>query len=129
MNQYKADQLQLITNDTGHWLNTTGVDISTVYGFVYIITNKLNGRRYVGCKQIKTKKNSNWKTYTGSSKALNSDIAQYGVQHFSFEILSVYYSRSWLKLAEATEIITRKAITSPDYYNELLYLRIRMKKQ
>ena len=115
--------------DTGHWLNTTGVDIDTVYGFVYIITNKLNGRKYIGCKQVNTQKKSNWKTYTGSSKALNKDIDLHGPKCFSFEILSVYYSRSWLKLAEATEIITRKAITSPDYYNELLYLRLRMKKK
>ena len=70
-----------------------------VFGFVYIIKNKTNGKFYIGKKQIlsnrKVKlgkreleklkdkrlkkykivtKESNWKTYTGSCKALNEDI-------------------------------------------------------
>ena len=56
------------------------------FGFVYVITNKLTTKQYIGCKQYwqmrkrKKHKPSNWRVYTSSSKDLNEDIDKLGMQ-------------------------------------------------
>ena len=67
-----------------HWTfrddKTRVPDPDHYFGFVYIITNKKNHRKYIGCKQYwqmrhrKRYKPSNWKVYTSSSKELCSEI-------------------------------------------------------
>ena len=57
---------------------------SDKFGFVYVITNKKNKKAYIGCKQYflgKSKLNSKWETYMGSSKALLQDIKKIGKKH------------------------------------------------
>ena len=72
-------------------------------GFVYLITNKTTGQKYVGKKLTKFKttkpplkgkknkrrgtKESDWKTYYGSSDRLNADVAALGEDKFTREIL------------------------------------------
>ena len=74
-----------------------------VVGFVYIITNTTNDRQYIGKKLAKfsrsrpplkgrknkrrTKVESDWRDYYGSSDELNEDIAQLGKDNFKREIL------------------------------------------
>ena len=61
--------------------------ISDNYGFVYLITNTLTGRKYIGkkffysskTKVVKGKKkkfkvSSDWKTYYGSSAEVTKDV-------------------------------------------------------
>jgi len=75
-----------------------------MHGFVYIIFNKINDKKYIGRKyfysirRVKkkgstrrrvTKKESDWKQYIGSSKSLISDIEKYGKDNFSFHIISL----------------------------------------
>ena len=80
--------------DTGHWkpnYNQLGesFDPSTFFGFVYKITRRDTGRSYIGKKQLifterrkvkgrvnrkHVKKESDWKTYTGSCEELNTEI-------------------------------------------------------
>jgi len=77
--------------DTGHWLLNEDVYIfENMFGFIYEITNKVNGKKYIGKKQCVRKirrkplkgktrnridhKESDWKTYTSSSSELNEDI-------------------------------------------------------
>lgn len=75
-------------------------------GFVYIIHNTLDGRKYVGKKRFHQKRRlkplkgkklgririteSNWREYTGSSEFLNADIDRLGKEFFVFEIVSFH---------------------------------------
>lgn len=71
----------------------------THYGFVYLITNKVSGKKYVGRKFYhrwsKRKKvgNSDWRFYTGSCKPLNDDIKELGKENFTFSILKQFKTR------------------------------------
>ena len=76
--------------------------------FVYIITNTVNNKKYVGKKLAKFKvtrpplkgkkrkrkstKESDWRTYWGSSEHLKNDVAELGEDKFTREIL--YYCPS-----------------------------------
>ena len=93
--------------DTGHWkpdYNLLGESFNpmTFFGFVYRITRKDSGRSYIGKKQIvfterrkvkgrvnrkHVKKESDWKTYTGSCNELNAEIEELGKDRFEFKIL------------------------------------------
>ena len=125
--------------DLGHW--TTKLQIpENPYGFIYIITNNSNGRMYVGKKQILTKlkrkplkgkinrrisiKETDWKTYTGSSKELNEDIKKFGIENFSFEILKFCENKSQMAYFEAKEQFDREVLIKEEYYNGIINLRL-----
>ena len=127
--------------DTGHWVITEGVGISEeVFGFIYLITNLTNNKKYIGKKQciskfkrkpLKGKKNkrieykqSDWKSYTSSSTELNEDIVKIGKENFKFEILKACNSKWELAYEEAKEQINREVLLRDDYYNGILNLRI-----
>ncbi|MCX8008200.1 MAG: NAD synthetase [Patescibacteria group bacterium] len=82
--------------------------IGKYYGFVYCITNKLTGKKYIGRKYFyksksKTVKNrkrkkrvineSDWKTYWGSSLVLQKDVERFGTDHFTREIVSLHITK------------------------------------
>lgn len=136
--------------DTGHWKLSKELEniLEKIpegsLGFVYIITNKTNNKKYVGKKLLINKKKrkplkgrvnarrytveSDWKEYTGSSPKLNLDIEKLGKENFEFEIISFQPSKLMLAYYETKEIVDRNAIFSSDYYNEVLNLRIRHQK-
>lgn len=93
-------------------------------GFTYLITNLLNGKKYIGKKHFwsKSKKNgkveSNWKLYTSSSKYVNDDIQQLGIQSFKFQMIEIYTNKRELSKAENDLILASNAVTSDDYYNK-----------
>ena len=92
-------------SDFGHWnsnLLTEDFDPMNFFGFVYRITRKDTSRSYIGKKQIvftrrlkvkgrknrkHVKKESDWKSYTGSCDELNDEIKNIGKEEFEFEIL------------------------------------------
>ena len=68
------------------------------FGFVYIITHKKSGKAYIGCKQYflgKSKANSKWEIYMGSSKSLLEDINKMGKKHDIFIDPIVQYDRRY----------------------------------
>jgi len=127
--------------DLGHWTLSEGAILTeTTFGFVYEIHNTATDKKYIGKKQclakhskkpLKGRKNrriefkeSDWKTYTGSSKELNEDIAKYGKDKFRFTILYACDSKWELGYKEIKEQIARDAILRDDYYNGILNVRI-----
>jgi hypothetical protein len=99
------------------------------FGFVYLITNLHSGKGYIGCKQYKLytklkERESDWKTYTGSSKWLNEDIKKIGKKHFKFEIIAEYKNRRSLRYYELYYQMKFNVLSStiegtdePAYYN------------
>lgn len=127
--------------DLGHWKLADGVQYrENAFGFVYQIKNKINNKKYIGKKQcqftlkrppLKGKKNrrleikeTDWKTYTGSSTELNSDIIKYGKDNFEFLILHYCDSKWELGYREIKEQIEHDVILREDYYNGILNVRI-----
>ena len=109
-------------------------------GFVYLITNLMNGKKYIGKKlaqfkvtkkPLKGKKNkrrstkeSDWRTYWGSSDKLNADVESLGTEKFTREILYFCTSRSELSYLEAKEQFDRKVLETDEYYNGIINVRV-----
>lgn len=108
------------------------------YGFVYLITNLTNDRKYIGRKyltksktrQIKGKKKkfrvpSDWETYYGSNKTLIEETEIIGKENFRREILYFCGTRSECSYYETLEIFQRGALLKEEYYNEWVSCKIR----
>lgn len=110
-------------------------------GFVYIITNTLDSREYIGkklakfakTKMVKGKKkrfkvDSDWKTYWGSSIDLQSDIDRLGVENFKREIIHLCKNKGTIGYLEAREQMDRRVLEHPEqYYNRQIMLRCHTK--
>jgi len=107
------------------------------FGFIYEITNLLDGRRYVGkklftragTKQIKGKKkkvrlSSGWANYWSSSKELQEDVKKLGEENFSRKILYLCKTRSECSYRETKEIFIRDALLTTEYYNSWVSCKI-----
>lgn len=109
-------------------------------GFVYLITNLTNDKKYVGKKlarfkvtkpPLKGKKNkrrstkeSDWRTYWGSSDWLIEDVKELGEDQFTREILYYCQSRGMLSYLEAKEQFDREVLLSDEYYNGIINVRV-----
>jgi hypothetical protein len=115
-------------------------------GFVYLITNLTNQRKYIGKKlakfskttykmvklkngtkkkkKIKGKIDSDWLDYYGSSIELNRDVESLGKEHFTREILFFCKSKAECSYIEAREQFARKVLESDDYYNGQISVRV-----
>lgn len=111
-----------------------------LYGFVYLITNRATGKKYIGKKFFwssktlpitKTRKRrkrlkveSDWRTYYGSNKHLIKDVEDMGEDFFYREIIHLCKSKGELSYLEAKEQFDRDALLSEDYYNGIIQCRI-----
>lgn len=101
--------------DYGHWnvSNIGAFDPNDWFGFIYLIVNKLNGRRYYGKKNFSFKKRyqlhkrsrikfvqSDWKEYNSSCEELKADIVKLGPENFTFEIIKLCSGKSEMTLSE-----------------------------
>jgi hypothetical protein len=108
--------------------------------FVYLITNTTNDKKYVGKKLAKFKttkpplkgkknkrrgtKESDWRTYWGSSDHLKEDVELLGEDSFIREILYFCPSRGSAGYLEAKEQFDRRVLESDEYYNGIINVRI-----
>ena len=108
--------------------------------FVYIITNTVNNKKYVGKKLAKFKvtrpplkgkkrkrkstKERDWRTYWGSSEHLKNDVAELGEDKFTREILYYCPSKGSAGYLEAREQFERNVLASDEYYNGIINVRI-----
>ena len=115
-------------------------------GFVYLITNKLSSRKYIGKKlakfskttyrvvklkngnkkrkKIKSKIDSDWQLYYGSNDQLNRDITELGSDNFTREILFYCRSKAECSYIEAREQFNHRVLESDDWYNGQISVRV-----
>ena len=106
--------------------------------FVYEITNKISGRKYIGkkllqssrTKQVNKKKKkikveSNWRSYYGSNDELLNDIKEHGTEHFSRKILKLCESKGTANYWEMKYQIQEEVLERPDaYYNQWIIVKV-----
>ena len=109
-------------------------DILDHFGFVYLITNKSNGRKYIGRKYFwsfrkpkgktrKVKQESDWKKYYGSCPELKEDIKKYGKENFDREIISLHKTLGKVNYEETRQLFMNNVLIEsldtgePAYYN------------
>jgi hypothetical protein len=115
-------------------------------GFVYLITNLVSGRKYIGKKlakfskttlktvklkngtkkkkKIRSKVDSDWRDYYGSNDELKKDVETLGADKFTREILYYCKSKAECSYIEAREQFTRKVLETKDYYNGQISVRV-----
>ena len=112
----------------------TSDDIGNYYGFVYRITNTINGKSYIGRKYFVQKRKpkggkrkvtseSDWKRYFGSSEELKQDIKRIGRSSFRREILSLHKTLGKVNYEETKQLFIHNVLMealddgTPKYYN------------
>ncbi len=115
-------------------------------GFVYLITNTVTNKKYIGKKlakfskttqktvklkngtkkkkKIRSKVDSDWREYYGSNDQLKKDVETLGADKFTREILYLCKSKAECSYIEAREQFSRKVLESTDYYNGHIQLRV-----
>lgn len=130
----------------GEPFETNMVD-DTDYSFIYLITNKLNGMKYVGKKVLFNKlrkpplagkkrmriitKPSNWPKYWGSSKYLNEaiELSPNGRSDFNREILFFFKNKAEANLAEAAYQILYSVLDDRDINGERIWYNANIMRQ
>ena len=83
-----------------------------MYGYVYITTNKVNNRKYVG--QHKGKFDSR---YYGSGLIISQALTKYGVENFEVQMLECCETRLELNECEKKWISYFNAVENEQFYN------------
>ena len=114
-----------------------------IEGFVYVITDKRNNKKYVGKKKFwsvtrkpplkgKTRKRvvrkeSDWMKYYGSSELVNQLLVEHGEDNFHREIIHLCKTKGEMSYLEAKEQFDRNVLLNDEYYNEFIGCKIHSK--
>lgn len=114
----------------------TDEDIKGYYGFIYQIENLIDGRQYIGrkyftkagTKQVKgkkrkTRKQSDWKDYYGSSPRLLEDIEKIGKDNFKRTVVRLCKTRGETNYWEAKLQFLNEVLESDRYYNDNILVK------
>jgi hypothetical protein len=109
----------------------------TAYGYVYLITNTVTGRKYIGkklfwfrkTKVLKGKKKrikveSDWRDYWSSSDEVKKDVETLGADKFIREILHICPNKGSCNYLEAREQMDRRVLETDNYYNGQIQCRV-----
>lgn len=110
------------------------------YGFVYKITNRGTGKKYIGKKffwraktlpitktrkrRKKLKVESDWREYFGSNKHLQKDVALMGMNFFHREMLHLCKTKGECAYMEVKEQLENDVLLREDFYNGIISCRI-----
>ena len=114
-----------------------------IEGFVYVITDKRNDKKYVGKKRFWSvtrkpplkgkkrkrviRKESDWMKYYGSSDLVNQLLVEHGEDNFHREIIHLCKTKGEMSYLEAKEQFDRDVLLNDDYYNEFIGCKIHSK--
>jgi hypothetical protein len=132
--------------DLGHWELADGVTLPEDFeenppmGFVYRIENKETKKFYIGQKKIikvekrpplkgkvrkrKIIKQSDWRTYCGSSNDLKADVKALGEDKFKFEIIKFCDCKWLMTYWELYYQMMNHVLFREDSYNGIINVRI-----
>lgn len=112
-------------------------------GFVYIITEKDTGKKYIGKKffwkpkvlpvtktrkrRVRTRVESDWRTYYGSSKEVQTLVEEKGKDNYTREILKLCKTKGECSYYEAKYQFEFDVLLSDEYYNEFIGCKIHSK--
>lgn len=85
-----------------------------MYGYIYLTTNLINSKRYIGQK---TSAVFLKEEYLGSGKILLQAVTKYGKENFKVELLEECSSKEELDEREKFWISTYNAVYSDNFYN------------
>ena len=112
-------------------------------GFVYMVTEKDTGKKYIGKKffwkpktlpitktrkrRVRTRAESNWREYYGSSKEVQSLVESKGKDNYKREILKLCKTKGECSYYEAKLQFQYDVLLSDEYYNEFIGCKIHAK--
>ena len=109
-------------------------------GFVYQITELDTGKKYIGKKnfwkpktlpknskrsrRIRTRVESDWKSYFGSSKEVQLLVEQKGQENYKREILRLCKTKGEMSYYEAKLQFEKDVLLRDEYYNSFIGCKI-----
>jgi hypothetical protein len=109
-------------------------------GFVYEITELDTGKKYIGKKnfwkpkilpknskrsrRVRTRVESDWRTYFGSSKEVQLLIEEKGKENYKREILRLCTTKGEMSYYEAKLQFEKDVLLSDEYYNNFIGCKI-----
>jgi hypothetical protein len=112
-------------------------------GFVYEITELRTGKKYIGKKnfwrpktlpknsrrsrRVKTKVESDWRSYYGSNVELQRLVEESGSDAYKRVILRLCKTKGEMSYFEAKEQFEKDVLLSDNYYNEFIGCKIHSK--
>ena len=112
-------------------------------GFVYQITEIYTDKKYIGKKnfwkpkilpinktrkrRVRTRVESDWKTYFSSSSQIQKLVEESGEEKFKREILKLCKTKGEMSYYEAKLQFENNVLFRDDYYNEFIGCRVHSK--